>query len=90
MKTPPPAPKKKRVKASPDKVYIFPDGTMVTWSESLFRVCVNPAKGHGLVAAHGSFGGMTAIVSWPKDASGNPAPDAFTQRQAKTLIVRRP
>lgn len=73
--------KKKRVRISPDKVYVFPDGTAVTWSENLFRVCINPAKEHGLVAAHGSFGGMLAVVSWPKDELGNPAKDAFTQRQ---------
>jgi hypothetical protein len=73
--------KKRRLRIKLDAVYVFPDGTQVTWSESLFRVCVNPAKGHGLVAAHGSFGGMTVIVSWPKDDNGNPAVDAFTQRQ---------
>lgn len=74
-------PKKKAVRASRDKIYVFPDGTRITWAESTFRVCINPAKDHGIVLSAGSFGGMVAVVSWPKDSNGNPSADAFTQHR---------
>lgn len=83
MKLPPELPKPKRVRASLDKVYVFPDGTRVKWSDSTFRLCVLPAdKEHGLVVQHGSYGGMVAVNSWPKDEHGNPKPGFLAERYA--------